>query len=101
MWDLAWHPLGHVLASVGHDHMAKFWARKRPGDPMQGTAAEYEKSSVLGALYLESRTPRRPCPRNNVHRRPLVLLFSPTLIARLLCGRNRRTEVQGFRDPRG
>jgi polyadenylation factor subunit 2 len=51
VWDLAWHPLGHVLASVGHDHMAKFWARKRPGDPMQGTAAEYEKSSVLGASY--------------------------------------------------
>lgn len=34
VWDLAWHPLGHVLCSGSNDHTTKFWCRNRPGDPM-------------------------------------------------------------------
>ncbi|KAH3823229.1 hypothetical protein DPMN_125028 [Dreissena polymorpha] len=35
IWDLAWHPLGHVLASASNDHSTKFWTRNRPGDAMR------------------------------------------------------------------
>jgi polyadenylation factor subunit 2 len=35
VWDLAWHPLGHVLCSGSNDHTTKFWVRNRPGDPMR------------------------------------------------------------------
>jgi len=38
IWDLAWHPLGTVLASVGHDKYVRFWSRPRPGD----TPAQYD-----------------------------------------------------------
>lgn len=34
VWDLGWHPVGHVLASGGNDHTVKFWVRNRVGDPM-------------------------------------------------------------------
>ena len=32
VWCLAWHPLGHLLASGSNDHSIKFWCRSRPGD---------------------------------------------------------------------
>jgi polyadenylation factor subunit 2 len=32
VWELAWHPMGHVLASASNDHTCKFWSRDRPGD---------------------------------------------------------------------
>ncbi|KAL4220791.1 WD repeat-containing protein 33 [Mactra antiquata] len=35
IWDLAWHPLGHVLTSASNDHSTKFWTRNRPGDAMR------------------------------------------------------------------
>lgn len=35
IWDLAWHPLGHILASGSNDHSTKFWTRNRPGDKMR------------------------------------------------------------------
>jgi polyadenylation factor subunit 2 len=54
VWGLSWHPLGHVLASVGHDHMAKFWARGRPGNPLAGDANEYEHSSLIGEAATHS-----------------------------------------------
>lgn len=54
IWDVSWHPLGHVLATVGHDHMCKFWARNRPGDPMAKDANEYEQASLIGTYILPS-----------------------------------------------
>ncbi|XP_048258673.1 pre-mRNA 3' end processing protein WDR33-like [Haliotis rufescens] len=35
VWSLAWHPLGHILASGSNDHSTKFWTRNRPGDTMR------------------------------------------------------------------
>lgn len=34
IWDLAWHPLGHILATGSNDQTTKFWTRNRPGDEM-------------------------------------------------------------------
>lgn len=34
LWDLDWHPMGHILATCSNDHTTKFWTRQRPGDPM-------------------------------------------------------------------
>jgi len=33
VWSLAYHPLGHLLASASNDHTTRFWSRERPGDP--------------------------------------------------------------------
>ena len=35
VWDLAWHPQGHILASVGHDMTLKVWSRSKPGDAVK------------------------------------------------------------------
>ncbi|XP_013416027.1 pre-mRNA 3' end processing protein WDR33 [Lingula anatina] len=35
IWDLAWHPMGHILVSGSNDHSTKFWTRNRPGDHMR------------------------------------------------------------------
>jgi polyadenylation factor subunit 2 len=35
VWDIAWHPLGHILCSGSNDHTTKFWVRNRPGDTMR------------------------------------------------------------------
>ncbi|EST09844.1 WD40 repeat [Kalmanozyma brasiliensis GHG001] len=35
VWSLAWHPMGHVLASGSNDHMTRFWERARPEESVQ------------------------------------------------------------------
>ncbi|PRQ29139.1 putative transcription factor WD40-like family [Rosa chinensis] len=32
VWDLQWHPIGHMLCSGSNDRTTKFWCRNRPGD---------------------------------------------------------------------
>ncbi|KAK5118303.1 hypothetical protein LTR62_002816 [Meristemomyces frigidus] len=32
IWSMAWHPLGHILASGSNDRATRFWTRPRPGD---------------------------------------------------------------------
>jgi hypothetical protein len=32
VWALAYHPLGHILVSGGHDNTLQFYGRARPGD---------------------------------------------------------------------
>jgi polyadenylation factor subunit 2 len=43
IWDLAWHPAGHMLATASNDRQTKFWARNRLGStsglPESGAAA--------------------------------------------------------------
>ncbi|KAL7541048.1 hypothetical protein ACHAWF_006842 [Thalassiosira exigua] len=31
IWDMKWHPAGHLLATGSNDRQTKFWARNRPG----------------------------------------------------------------------
>lgn len=35
LWDLDWHPLGHMIVSAGNDTFTRFWTRPRPGDRMK------------------------------------------------------------------
>ena len=47
IWDLQWHPVGHMMASCSHDQTTKFWSRDRPNDTLetkkfQGTNREYD-----------------------------------------------------------
>ncbi|EKE41386.1 hypothetical protein ENUP19_0244G0004 [Entamoeba nuttalli] len=47
IWDLQWHPVGHLLASCAHDQTTKFWSRDRCGDSLeikkyQGTNRDYD-----------------------------------------------------------
>ena len=42
IWDLQFHPVGHVLASCSSDTTTKFWCRSRPGD----TLSERARSSA-------------------------------------------------------
>jgi polyadenylation factor subunit 2 len=32
VWDLQWHPVGHVLATASNDGTCKFWSRSRHGE---------------------------------------------------------------------
>jgi hypothetical protein len=32
VWDLQYHPVGHIVCSGSNDHTTKFWARARPAD---------------------------------------------------------------------
>jgi len=31
IWDMSWHPAGHLLATGSNDRQTKFWARNRVG----------------------------------------------------------------------
>jgi polyadenylation factor subunit 2 len=35
VFDLQWHPLGHILASGSNDYATKFWCRNRPGETLE------------------------------------------------------------------
>ena len=35
IWDVKWHPLGHIVASASNDFATKFWTRNNPGDRMR------------------------------------------------------------------
>lgn len=32
IWDVAWHPFGHEVATISNDQLLRFWTRNRPGD---------------------------------------------------------------------
>lgn len=70
VWDLAWHPMGHILCSGSNDHTTKFWCRNRPGDTSRDKHASYipgssEQNIVLGRSsnnFQTSEGPTTPGP---------------------------------------
>ncbi len=44
IWDLQWHPAGHMLATGSNDRQTKFWARNRFGSS-QGLGTDDRKGS--------------------------------------------------------
>jgi len=54
IWDLAWHPSGHVLASASQDKHCKFWSRHKPGDPMGLSDFETSDLSLRGECDVEN-----------------------------------------------
>ncbi|CAK9206541.1 unnamed protein product [Sphagnum troendelagicum] len=34
VWDLAWHPMGHIFCSGSNDHTTKFWCRNHPSETL-------------------------------------------------------------------
>jgi len=64
---LAWHPLGHLLASVSLDCTTRFWARNRPGDDLtdkyNANALHVASSSSATSSILFSRKPQRSLQR--------------------------------------
>jgi polyadenylation factor subunit 2 len=55
VWSLAWHPLGHILASGSNDFSTRFWTRHRPGDVMRErydmSRGEAESLGLLNAAF--------------------------------------------------
>ncbi len=74
IWDVTWHPLGHMLVSGSNDRSTRFWTRSRPGDTVADKSndelfvpkiekvtgiifknvdmQEYEKSADDGLIHL-------------------------------------------------
>jgi len=48
--SLAWHPLGHVLASGSNDNATKFWSRSKPGDTLDDFYHQTVASAQLNVL---------------------------------------------------
>jgi KH domain len=48
IWDMSWHPVGHMLATVSNDCQTKFWTRNRVGSTA-GLPAPDEVSGGAGA----------------------------------------------------
>lgn len=48
VWDVAWHPMGHILGSGSKDNWIKFWVRNRPGDEM---IDRYSKLEVPKSIF--------------------------------------------------
>ncbi|KAI0046905.1 WD40 repeat-like protein, partial [Auriscalpium vulgare] len=47
VWSLAFHPLGHLLASASNDFTTRFWCRERPGDASSVFSGGGEKPPVI------------------------------------------------------
>ncbi|OHT07800.1 Polyadenylation factor subunit 2 [Tritrichomonas foetus] len=54
IYQLRYHPLGHILASTGQEGMVKFWVRNRSGDDV--TKSSNEVHSEQAVMQTDSRT---------------------------------------------
>jgi polyadenylation factor subunit 2 len=54
IWDLQWHPAGHMLATGSNDRQTKFWARNRVGSisGLQEGAEEKEEDIITAEIEL-------------------------------------------------
>eukprot|EP00727_Mastigamoeba_balamuthi_P012289 m51a1_g7683 putative wd40 repeat-containing protein (478) ;mRNA; f:20522-22436 len=51
--DLAWHPLGHIMASCSSDNTTKFWCRNRPGETAQDSYRGKSSAAAAAAAAYE------------------------------------------------
>eukprot|EP00200_Dunaliella_tertiolecta_P011847 CAMPEP_0202375406 /NCGR_PEP_ID=MMETSP1127-20130417/6090_1 /ASSEMBLY_ACC=CAM_ASM_000462 /TAXON_ID=3047 /ORGANISM="Dunaliella tertiolecta, Strain CCMP1320" /LENGTH=521 /DNA_ID=CAMNT_0048972873 /DNA_START=382 /DNA_END=1947 /DNA_ORIENTATION=- len=56
VWSVAWHPVGHLLASGSADLCTKFWCRPRPGDIFQERLLDETDGLGLGFDFMGFRT---------------------------------------------
>lgn len=56
IWDMAYHPMGHLLCTGSNDHTVKFWCRGRPGDTINDRSGV--EKSCCNLLYPPSRKER-------------------------------------------
>lgn len=54
IWDLQWHPAGHMLATGSNDRQTKFWSRNRLGSTsgLQESAEEKEEDILTAEIEL-------------------------------------------------
>ena len=48
IWDMQWHPAGHMLATGSNDRQTKFWARNRPGSSESRSTSTNKDSGAAG-----------------------------------------------------
>jgi polyadenylation factor subunit 2 len=53
IWDLQWHPAGHLLATGSNDRQTKFWARNRLGSTTGLTETERQGSEQTEVINEE------------------------------------------------
>ncbi|KII70940.1 pre-mRNA 3' end processing protein WDR33 [Thelohanellus kitauei] len=58
VWEVAWHPEGHIVASVSNDHACKFWGRKDPQSIVVENRVESQKTQgvvlIIQKLYVKT-----------------------------------------------
>jgi hypothetical protein len=54
IWDLQWHPAGHMLATGSNDRQTKFWARNRVGSTagLQDSSDDQEEELQTAEIEL-------------------------------------------------
>lgn len=57
VWDLAFDPHGHVLASASNDKSVQFWSEQRPGDKMNDPANTRTRHDAQGSHAARSARP--------------------------------------------
>lgn len=59
VWDLDWHPMGHILATSSKDQTTKFWTRQRPGDQMNDKYSAPGDDGGGGGRFVNQQGGRR------------------------------------------
>ena len=60
VFAMAWHPMGHMLATGSNDNFTKFWTRPRPGEKTEFKGA----TGSAGGETVRATQVRRPPPDN-------------------------------------
>jgi len=65
VWDMSWHPMGHILVTGSNDQTTRFWTRNKPGDELTdrynclGLPTEARNQAVLKLIEAARNTQGR------------------------------------------